>query len=81
MKQLGLTAEEATDATIFEPMGCDHCKQTGFAGRTAIHELFVLDPAIQKAILDGADANQLRDQARDLGMETLFEDMRKVRPV
>ena len=80
LKQLGLTAEEATDATIFEPVGCDHCKQTGFAGRTAIHELFVLDPAIQKAILDGADANQLRDQARDLGMETLFEDgMRKVR--
>ena len=37
-------------------------------------------PAIQRAILDGADANQLRDQARDLGMETLFEDgMRKVR--
>ena len=80
LKQLGLTAEEATDATIFEPVGCDHCKQTGFAGRTAIHELFVLDPAIQKSILDGADANQLRDQARDLGMETLFEDgMRKVR--
>ncbi len=80
LKQLGLTAEEATDATIFEPVGCDHCKQTGFAGRTAIHELFVLDPAVQRAILDGADANQLRDQARDLGMETLFEDgMRKVR--
>lgn len=80
LKQLGLSAEEAADAAIFEPVGCDHCKQTGFSGRTAIHELFVLDPVIQKAILDGADANQLRDHARELGMETLFEDgMRKVR--
>ena len=80
LKQLGITAEEAAEANIFEPVGCDHCKHTGFAGRTAIHELFVLDPEIQRAILDGADANQLRDQARDLGMESLFEDgMRKVR--
>jgi len=79
LKQLGLTAEEAGEATIYEPVGCEHCKQTGFAGRTAIHELFVLSPELQKSILDGADANQLNEQARANGMGTLLEDgMRKV---
>ena len=55
-------------------MGCEHCKQTGFSGRTAIHELFVLSPELQKAILDGADANQFNEQALANGMATLLED-------
>ena len=79
LKQLGLTAKEAREASIYEPVGCEHCKQTGFSGRTAIHELFVLSPELQKSILDGADANQLNEQARANGMGTLLEDgMRKV---
>jgi general secretion pathway protein E len=79
LKQLGLTAKEADEATIYEPVGCEHCKQTGFAGRTAIHELFVLSPELQQSILDGADANQLNEKARANGMGTLLEDgMRKV---
>ena len=80
LKRLGLSKEEASTAEIFEPVGCDHCKETGFAGRTAIHELFLLDSEVQRAILDGLDSNQLRDLARSRGMETLYEDgMRKVR--
>ena len=79
LKQLGLTVKEAREASIYEPVGCEHCKQTGFSGRTAIHELFVLSPELQKSILDGADANQLNEQARANGMGTLLEDgMRKV---
>ena len=74
-----MTAKEAGEASIYEPVGCEHCKQTGFSGRTAIHELFVLSPELQKSILDGADANQLNEQARANGMGTLLEDgMRKV---
>ncbi len=45
----------------------------------AIHELFVLDSTIQRAVLDGADAHRLRDHARARGMRTLYEDgLRKV---
>ena len=60
-------------------MGCDQCKGTGYSGRSAIHELFLIDDEIQRAILDGSDANQLREVARAKGMATLYEDgMRKV---
>ena len=45
----------------------------------AIHELFVLDSTIQRAVLDGADAQKLREHARARGMRTLYEDgLRKV---
>ena len=65
--------------TIYEAAGCETCKQTGYRGRMAIHELFVLDSTIQRAVLDGADAHQLRDRARARGMRTLYEDgLRKV---
>ena len=64
---------------IFEAGGCEDCKHTGFRGRLAIHELFVLDAAAQKAVLDGADAHSLREHARSKGMVTLYEDgLRKV---
>ncbi|WP_235992355.1 GspE/PulE family protein [Cellvibrio polysaccharolyticus] len=59
--------------------GCVECKQTGYRGRTAIHELFVLDNAVQQSILSGADATGLHTQARKQGMLTLYEDgLRKV---
>jgi len=64
---------------VYEATGCEVCKQTGYRGRMAIHELFVLDPAAQRAVLDGADAHQLREHARARGMRTLYEDgLRKV---
>lgn len=65
--------------TVYEATGCEACKQTGYRGRMAIHELFVLDTAAQRALLDGADAQQLREHARARGMRTLYEDgLRKV---
>ncbi len=64
---------------IYKAAGCDACKQTGYRGRTGIHELFVLDSAMYEAILDGADATTLHAAARRNGMLTLFEDgLRKV---
>ena len=69
----------AGNKTIYEPAGCEACKGTGYRGRMAIHELFVLDASAQRAVLDGADAHQLREHARARGMRTLYEDgLRKV---
>jgi general secretion pathway protein E len=65
--------------TLYEAVGCEACKHTGYRGRMAIHELFVLDSGAQRAILDGADAHRLREYARSRGMRTLYEDgLRKV---
>ena len=65
--------------TIYQATGCDHCGHTGYIGRTAIHELFLLDDDMHKAIMAGADATILHNTARRQGMITLYEDgLRKV---
>jgi general secretion pathway protein E len=64
---------------VYQAVGCDACKNTGYKGRTGIHELFILDGAMHAAILAGADATTLHATARRHGMYTLFEDgLRKV---
>ena len=64
---------------VFEARGCDQCMHTGYAGRTAIHELFLLDDDIRSVIQSGADASELHIAARRQGMITLYEDgLRKV---
>jgi general secretion pathway protein E len=64
---------------VYEAVGCEHCMHTGYLGRTAIHELFLLDGKLRDLIQGGADAAQLHAAARRQGMITLFEDgLRKV---
>lgn len=65
--------------SIFDARGCPVCKQSGYRGRTSIHELLVIDAALHKEILAGADATTLQNAARAAGMLTLYEDgLRKV---
>ena len=64
---------------VYEAAGCEHCLHSGYTGRTAIHELFMLDDDIRRVIHAGADAAQLHASARGQGMITLYEDgLRKV---
>ena len=64
---------------IYRAVGCAHCRQSGYRGRTGIHELFVLDEPMRRAIIDGRDANALHALATQGGMHSLYEDgLRKV---
>ncbi|MDH3994803.1 MAG: type II secretion system ATPase GspE [Gammaproteobacteria bacterium] len=70
---------EGGTQTIYQARGCDACMHTGYAGRTGIHELFVLDDEMHRVIMGGADATVLHNTARQQGMITLYEDgLRKV---
>jgi len=64
---------------LFKAAGCDACNHTGYAGRTGIHELFVLDEEMHRVIMSGADATLLHAAAKRRGMISLYEDgLRKV---
>ena len=68
------------DTVLFSGKGCDVCAFTGYYGRSGIFELLTVNEAIRMMILKNADANQLRETARQQGMKTLFEDgMEKVK--
>lgn len=75
----GLHRMGLTPAHLFKAVGCEHCRQTGYAGRCGIHELLVIDDPMRRAILDGLDASSLHTRATTAGMHTLYEDgLRKV---
>ena len=57
----------------FEPVGCEHCHNTGYKGRVGLYEQFVVDEAIQEAFVAGAPASKLREIARGNGFKTLWE--------
>ncbi len=64
---------------VYTAEGCEQCRQTGYQGRTSIHELFEMDDEMHRAILRGDDATVLHQVARSRGMITLYEDgLRKV---
>jgi len=54
--------------------GCADCRGTGFRGRTAIHELLVVDDPIRALIMARSDAGAIRRHATAHGMATLRDD-------
>jgi general secretion pathway protein E len=80
IKRLGLAPfVDGDSCTIYQHRGCEACMHTGYAGRTGIHELFLLDDEMHRVIMQGADATVLHATARKQGMVTLYEDgLRKV---
>jgi type IV pilus assembly protein PilB len=54
--------------------GCPECKQSGYKGRLAIHELLVVNEEVRELITRKAPEHAIRKAARDGGMRTLLED-------
>lgn len=73
MQELGLKAVPP-GVTIYKAVGCASCAQSGYAGRTVIHELMVVTDSIQSLIVRGSDAGAIKKQALANGMKTLRED-------
>lgn len=59
------------DAVIYGPNGCDHCRRSGYQGRTAIYEICQVTPALQNLIQHKASSVVLRGKAMEEGMVPL----------
>jgi general secretion pathway protein E len=60
--------------TFFRGTGCPACTQTGYRGRTGIHELLVLDDEVRRLIGSKSDAAVIRQAAVSRGMVLLKEE-------
>ncbi|MDP2829850.1 MAG: ATPase, T2SS/T4P/T4SS family [Sulfuricellaceae bacterium] len=60
--------------TLYKPGKCAACNLTGYKGRTAIHELMIITPTVQKLIYTRANATEIRQAAMADGMRTLRQD-------
>lgn len=54
----------ATPLELFHPVGCRHCNDTGYRGRTGIYELIEINEELRRAIHDGAGEQNLIALAR-----------------
>jgi general secretion pathway protein E len=59
--------------TTYYGRGCDDCRHTGYAGRTGIFELMVVDEEVRRLILERASAGVIRKRAVNAGMQVLRE--------
>ncbi|HDR15663.1 MAG TPA: GAF domain-containing protein [Desulfobacteraceae bacterium] len=68
-----------SDFTLYRPGGCPGCGNTGYRGRTGIHELLVGTDDMKTVIQTKAGVDEVRRQAVKDGMTTLLQDgIRKV---
>lgn len=56
---------------VYEAVGCDECRQTGYKGRVGIYEFMPLSLETKQLIGANATLNQLRQQARKEQIEPL----------
>ncbi|WP_409423071.1 type II secretion system ATPase GspE [Pseudaeromonas sp. ZJS20] len=63
---------------IYRPSGCEACNQTGYRGRTGIHELLVVDEAVREAIHAGEGEMQVERLIRDHTPSIRHDGLEKV---
>ncbi|OGB92001.1 MAG: pilus assembly protein [candidate division NC10 bacterium RIFCSPLOWO2_02_FULL_66_22] len=59
---------------LYRGKGCETCKNTGYKGRTGLHELLIGTDDIKRMIQKRATAEELLKVAREQGMTTLVQD-------
>jgi len=55
-------------ATVYAPVGCDECRNTGYLGRIGIYEVMQLSDDLRRIITADTDGRQMRDAALAGGM-------------
>jgi type II secretory ATPase GspE/PulE/Tfp pilus assembly ATPase PilB-like protein len=66
--------EYNSDLALYKPKGCAKCGNTGYKGRTGIHEIIVGTDLLKSLIQGRAKMEEIRAQAMKDGMTTLMQD-------
>ena len=60
--------------TFYKGRGCDDCSGTGFKGRTAIHEVMIIDDEVRDMIRSSVNIERVKTTAISKGMTPLIRD-------
>jgi len=70
-----LNVPEYAGKQFFAPAGCNMCRQSGYSGRMALHEVLVVGPEMRKAITNKIQSeDELEEIAISEGMITMSRD-------
>ena len=74
LESIGFPVDDLPTGTICEPVGCEECRGTGYAGRTGIYEILLISDTIRQMIVDRKSAAEIKENALQNGMHTLRMD-------
>lgn len=60
--------------TMWVPVGCDKCNQTGYKGRIGIYEAILMNQSIEEAVQAGASDRKIWETAKPQGILTMKQD-------
>ena len=89
LSELDLTLDMVSGRPFYHGKGCVNCNNTGYKGRTAIHEYMNITDDIRELINNGASVGALREAAvrngmsslRDAGMEKIHAGLTTIEEV
>jgi len=74
LNSIGFPIDRLKEGTIYEPVGCEDCRGTGFRGRTGVYELIVITDQLRPLIVARASSSDIKQVALRAGMHTLRDD-------
>ena len=74
LSELEIKPSQLPGGKLFRGKGCEKCLNTGYLGRTGIHELLTVSNEIRKMIIAQTDSVSIKEQAMKEGMLTLLQD-------
>jgi type IV pilus assembly protein PilB len=71
---LGISDRELQGRTLYKPVGCGNCNNTGYRGRKGIFEMMTMNNEVRELAFKRAPSNIIRKAARASGMKGLLDD-------
>src|SRR5579883_1340009 len=73
LNRIGLRPSDC-EGPIYRAKGCRACRNTGYRGRSAVHELMIVDDDVRDLVMKKADAASIRRACTAKGMKVLRQD-------
>lgn len=71
--------DQATDVYFYRGAGCPECNGTGYLGRLAVQELFIMNEEIRSLVAKEASILEIEKTAKRLGFKTMrYDALKKV---
>jgi len=74
LESVGFPIDRLKEGTVYEPNGCEECRNTGYKGRTGIYELIQITDSIRPLIVNRVSSAEIKMEAMKNGMKTLRDD-------
>jgi general secretion pathway protein E len=74
LTSLSFDLDAFQNKTVYQEQGCEHCHNTGFMGRTALYEIFLLNQKVKNELHRDSSYQAIKDVASQAGFSSIRDD-------